>query len=582
MFKSIIRIINWTGDLKKNIYIGFIFSVLDSIFTACPLIVTGIMINLVYEDMRGISSLEMKHIFISIALILASVLVRWFCAYKKSKLQDNVAYKVSEKERLKAGEILKRVPLGYFKKHNTGEINTVLTSELSFFEMIAMSMIDMVANSYLFIIIVIICFFVINSMLGLIALVSVLLSSVGLYFINLLIKKKTPIRQKAIEEVASASLEYIRGMSIIKSYNQEGNAAKTYEKACENARKINISLEKIYVLPDSFHRIMLYLGSSAILLVVSLLMSGGVLGTDMWIMLSLYSFAMFSGVESVNNSILVTGIVNATLDNLEKISKAEYLDKDGEDISLDSYEIEFNDVHFSYENKEVIKGVSMKIPEKSSVALVGASGSGKTTLCNLVARFYDVDSGRVTVGGVDTRNFSCGSLLKNITMVFQNVYLFNDTVRANICFGKDNVSDEEMIEVAKKARCHDFIMELADGYDTVIGEGGGTLSGGEKQRISIARAMLKDAQIVILDEATASIDPENEFYIQSALTELTKDKTVITIAHRLKTIENADHIYVIDDGKVVQDGTHEDLSTIDGQYKNYIELRRKAESWNLA
>lgn len=225
--------------------------------------------------------------------------------------------------------------------------------------------------------------------------------------------------------------------------------------------------------------------------------------------------------------------------------------------------------------------VSFRIPEKSSTAIVGPSGSGKTTICSLLARFYDPNEGKILVGGHDLRELTCDSLLSNISMVFQNVYLFHDTVRANICFGKPDATEEEMIAAAKKARCHDFIMEMPNGYDTVIGEGGGTLSGGEKQRISIARAILKNAPIIILDEATASIDPENEHLIQGAITELTRGKTIITIAHRLATIQNADQILVVEDGKIEEKGTHAELLQKDGRYKRFIEIREKAEGWRI-
>lgn len=218
--------------------------------------------------------------------------------------------------------------------------------------------------------------------------------------------------------------------------------------------------------------------------------------------------------------------------------------------------------------------------ERTSTAIVGPSGSGKTTICSLVARFYDPQGGRITVGGHDLKEFTCDSLLSNVSMVFQNVYLFHDTVRANICFGKPDATEEEMIEAAKKARCHDFIMAMPDGYDTVIGEGGGTLSGGEKQRISIARAMLKGAPIIILDEATASIDPENEHLIQSAISELTKGKTIITIAHRPATIRNADQILVVEDGRIAECGTHDELIAADGLYRRFVKIREKAENSN--
>lgn len=239
-------------------------------------------------------------------------------------------------------------------------------------------------------------------------------------------------------------------------------------------------------------------------------------------------------------------------------------------------------VDFFYEKgRQILHDVTFQLPEKTTTAIVGPSGSGKSTICNLLARFYDVSGGSIRVGGHDVREFTCDSLLSNISMVFQNVYLFQDTIRNNICFGKPDATEEEMIAAAKKACCYDFIMEFPDGYDTVIGEGGGTLSGGQKQRISIARAMLKDAKIIILDEATASVDPENEHLIQEAITQLTKGKTIITIAHRLATIEQADQILVVDNGTIVQKGTHKELIAQEGKYLDFIKVREQAEGWQL-
>ena len=296
-------------------------------------------------------------------------------------------------------------------------------------------------------------------------------------------------------------------------------------------------------------------------------------------MLDMFSFMIFGSVEAMNNAAHVLEVIDATLDKLDGIEHADMIDKDGEDISLQNADIAFRDVTFSYDTVPVLRNISFSIPQGSTTAIIGPSGSGKTTICNLIARFYDVDSGEVTVGGEDVRNMTCDSLLRNISMVFQKVYLFHDTIENNIRFGNPGATREEIIEAAKKARCHDFIMALPDGYETVIGEGGSTLSGGEKQRISIARAILKNANIVILDEATASIDPENEHLIQQAISELTIGKTVIVIAHRLATIEHADQILVIDKGQVVQKGTHRQLIQQDGLYRRFITIREQAEGW---
>ena len=278
----------------------------------------------------------------------------------------------------------------------------------------------------------------------------------------------------------------------------------------------------------------------------------------------------------------VLEVIDSTLNKLDRIEQAKVIDKDGQEIDLLSADISFENVCFSYDKKPVLKNVSFTIPQGSTTAIVGPSGSGKTTICNLIARFYDVDSGTVLVGGKNVRLMTCDSLLRNISMVFQKVYLFHDSIENNIRFGNPQATAEEIIAAAKKARCHDFIMGLPDGYKTVIGEGGSTLSGGEKQRISIARAILKNAPIVILDEATASIDPENEHLIQKAISELTIGKTVIVIAHRLATIEYANQILVVDDGQIVQTGTHQQLINENGLYQRFISIREQAEGWSIA
>ena len=332
---------------------------------------------------------------------------------------------------------------------------------------------------------------------------------------------------------------------------------------------------------NCLHLFSLKAASIAIVAVAAWLTYNGSMELPTMLMLDMFSFMIFGSVEAMNNAAHVLEVIDATLDKLDGIEHADIIDKDGKDISLQNTDIAFRDVTFSYDKVPVLRNISFSIPQGSTTAIVGPSGSGKTTICNLIARFYDVDSGKVTVGGEDVRNMTCDSLLRNISMVFQKVYLFHDTIEKNIRCGNPSARKEEIIEAAKKARCHDFIMALPDGYETVIGEGGSTLSGGEKQRISIARAILKNANIVILDEATASIDPENEHLIQQAISELTIGKTVIVIAHRLATIEHGDQILVVYKGQVVQKGTHQQLVQQEGLYRRFIMIREQAEGWSI-
>ena len=355
--------------------------------------------------------------------------------------------------------------------------------------------------------------------------------------------------------------------------------------ACRDSRDINLKIEWGYIPFNAFHLLALKVASVFIAIVAFYLGMNGSIDFTSMILVELLSFHIFGSLEPISDCAHVLAIIDDALDHLDALKGESFIDADGRDIKIDNYDIEFKNVDFSYgkgaQRRKVLNDVSLKIPENTVTAIVGPSGSGKTTICNLIARFYDVDKGSVSMGGHDVREFTCDSLLSNISMVFQNVYLFHDTIRNNICFGKPGATEEEMIEAAKKACCHDFIMALPEGYDTVVGEGGGSLSGGEKQRISIARAILKDASVIILDEATASIDPENEHLIQQAISELTKGKTIVTIAHRLATIEQADQILVVDDGQIVQRGTHEELIKVPGKYKNFVDIRSKSEGWRL-
>jgi ATP-binding cassette subfamily B protein len=298
-------------------------------------------------------------------------------------------------------------------------------------------------------------------------------------------------------------------------------------------------------------------------------------------MMMISAFLVYDSLDVMSGFTALIRNINIAVTKTKEILDMPPMDIDGADIAPKNHEIEVENIGFSYDKRKIIDGISIKIPEKTTTAIVGPSGGGKTTLCNLIARFWDVDEGSVKLGGKDVREYSFDSLMRNFSFVFQRVYLFEDTVANNIRFGDPSAPMEQVIEAAKKARCHDFIMQLPDGYDTIVGEGGASLSGGEKQRISIARAIMKNAPIIILDEATANVDPENEAELTSAIEELTREKTIIMIAHRLKTVRNADQILVVDNGKIVQQGTHDQLMQQDGIYKTFVADRQEATSWKI-
>ena len=585
MFRTIRRIIRWCGDFRKRLYISFFFSFLSGLSAAAPIIYAGYIIgNVVQWQVEGFG-IPSGLWFQSFIVIFATILLRFLLDYIKARFQETISYELVARDRLAIGTALKRVSLGYFQEKDTGTILNSITTGLYTLENMGMRMIDTFVGGYLSFFCIFILLFVIHPFGALICLVGVLLSFLCLSLISRYSKRNTLVQNEVNEKLTRAAVEYTRGLPVVKSFGREGASFSAFRKACVEARKIALKIEWGFIPFNCLHLLALKL--SGIVMIISVMAAGlsGKLSLPMVLIFSLLSLTVFHSLEPIADSAHILSIINNAMDQIEALSPDNYIDENGKDISPSGYDIHFEQVQFSYgkgdEKRNVMKGVSFTAQEGTTTAIVGPSGSGKTTLCRLLARFYDVSGGRITFGGHNLKEFTCDSLLSNISMVFQNVYLFHDTVRANICFGTERASEEEMIRAAKQARCHDFIMALPEGYDTVIGEGGSTLSGGEKQRISIARAILKNAPVIILDEATASLDPENEHLIQEALTELTVGKTVIVIAHRLATIENADQILVLDDGHIVQKGTHRQLIRQEGIYQRFVKIRELAEGWSI-
>lgn len=586
MFGTVKRIINWCGTFKKNLYIGFVFSFFSGWFAAMPVIWAAYIIGKIVEKSSSNETISTAWVGRSIGILLVFIFLRFLFDYLRARFQEAISYELIARDRLAVGDAMKRVSLGYFQNMNTSTILNSITTGLHTLEGMGIRMIDNFVGGYLNFVCILLWLTYINWRAGAISVAGAAVSFVFLLVISRYSTKNAPVLAEANKDLTGATLEYARGLAVVKSFGRARASMDAMRKACRDSRDINLKIEWGYIPFNALHLLALKTASVCIAISAFYLGASGQIGFTEVILMVLLSFHVFGSLEPISDSAHVLAIIDDAFDHLDALTGESFIDSDGKDIDIHSYDIEFDHVDFSYgegaDRRQVLHDVSFKIPQNTVTAIVGPSGSGKSTICNLIARFYDADDGSVRVGGHDVKEFTCDSLLSNMSMVFQNVYLFNDTIRNNICFGKPDATEDEMIAAAKKACCHDFIMALPDGYDTVIGEGGSSLSGGEKQRISIARAILKDAPIIILDEATASVDPENEHLIQAAISELTKGKTIVTIAHRLATIEQADQILVVDDGQIVQSGTHSELANVPGRYKDFVDIRRRSEGWKIS
>ncbi len=501
-------------------------------------------------------------------------------AFSKNQ-QTHAGYFMAANERIKIGNLLKGVPMGFFNENSLGEVTGVCTTVLGNIEMLVPMVLVDIMGGLIGTVVFTAMIIIFEWRVGLVALAGIIV-----YFLVVSSMEKksaaiAPNAQKSQTALTSAVLEYVQGMGIVKSFNLSGRGDKRAQDALEYNRKSNLDMEKLMTPYTIFQELVLQIAGIAMMFVSVFCWANGTMPIANALMCIVMSFLVFGQIKLFGMGMSMLRLASASIDRTLQTEEMEQMDEKGRAFSPKGHGIEFKNVHFSYENKEILHGIDVTLPDRTTTAVIGPSGSGKTTLCNLIARFWDVDSGSVKIGGKDVREYTLESLMEQISMVFQNVYLFADTIENNIKFGRPQATHAEVVEAARKACCADFIEALPDGYDTVIGEGGASLSGGEKQRISIARAMLKDAPIVILDEATANVDPENEDRLQKAIEELTRDKTIIMIAHRLKTVRNADQILVVDEGRIVQKGKHEELIGQEGIYADFVLGRKEAIGWKL-
>lgn len=572
MLKTIKRILDLCGSYKSRLIAGIVCSLIYSVCTACSIFaILNILLN--------IRELTNDHIRNSIWILLVSIVGKCIMKYLISIYMSANGYNVFCEKRMEIGDRMKRAPMGFFSEQNLGMINTALssaTTELENFSMVAVE--NMVGGIIQAVCVMIVLLFF-NWKVALLSLIGLLLSSVTLKLIKIRTTKQAPRREASREIMVTKVLEYIRGTSVIRSFGRQPD--DEIHQVLEETKNANITMEKQVMSVVNLYKGILEVFSGLIIGYSAWLMLIGQLTFPIGVMFLVSSFMIYGQMETMGNGAFLLRVLDSSLNRMEKVMNIPVMDEGAKKIEPANCDIELKNVSFGYDSRPIIKKISLKIPQGTSTAIVGYSGSGKTTLCNLITRFWDVDSGEVLFGGHNVKEYACDDLLSNISMVFQNVYLFHDTIANNIKFGKPDATREEVKIAAKKACCYDFIMKLPDGFDTIIGEGGSTLSGGERQRISIARAILKDAPVIILDEATSSVDPENEHELLKAIEELTKGKTLISIAHRMTTVRKADQIIVLSDGEIVQQGTHKELIAQEGVYKNFLTIRTQSVGWQI-
>jgi len=571
------RFFAFSGKENRHKFIRSIFlGVLKAIFEAMKIPAIAVTLHGVLSG-----DLTVQHILISFGIMLLSVAGNAFANYRSTMLQCEAGYGTCADKRIEIAEHLKYLPMGYFNRNSLGYITSVATNSMEALADVATRVVMMVTQGILTTIFVVLMILLFDLRIGGIAVLGVLL-----YFaINSLLQKKSktiaPLKDSSDRKLVEKVLEYVQGIAEVKAYNLTGKKSRALNEAIDENSAANTKAEMAFV-PIMFLQNLTakLLGVVVAIISVAFYLNGTMELLNAVVMI-LAAFILFGALDTAGNYSALLRNVDLYVGKAQAVLNMPTMDIDGKDIIPSSYDIDVENAEFSYDKRKIIDGISIHIPQHTTTAIVGPSGGGKTTLCHLISRFWDVDKGCVKLGGVNVREYSMDSLMRNFSFVFQSVYLFQDTIANNIRFGQPDAPMEKVIEASRKACCHDFIMALPDGYDTVIGEGGASLSGGEKQRISIARAIMKDAPIIILDEATANVDPESEQELTAAIEALTKEKTILMIAHRLKTVRHADNILVIDKGRIAQSGTHEQLMEQGGIYRRFVESREQAVGWKV-
>ena len=580
MFALVKRVLDLAASFspaaRRSLIVGMVCNVLKAFFMAG-------MLGAVFWALENRDRLDGVVALQCLGILLVSVAGQYVFQYLVDIKMDAQGFDIFRDLRLRVGDRLKGAPMGYFSEQRLSAITTTLTTTLHQLEEFMTICLTGLSGGVAMAVIMSAFFLFVAWPVAAITFAGI---AVGLYVLNVLRRRATSVTREvtaAQEAMSDKVIEYARGMAVLRTFSTPDEALAAAKASFEQKRQADYRQEAAAQGVLKLYALVFNVASCAVLFAACALYLNGALPLSWALTLLVAAFMIYGELIHANDAAFLTKKIEGELDRVDEVCAIPKQDTTDAPLEPHGFDVELDGVSFAYDaDRRVIDDVSLRIPEGTTCAIVGPSGSGKTTLVNLIARFWDVDAGAVRVGGADVREGTAESLLANVSMVFQNVYLFNDTVENNIKFGVPDATHDQVVQAAKRARCHEFISALPQGYDTVLEEGGASLSGGERQRVSIARAIMKDAPIVILDEATSSVDPENEHELIAAIAELTRGKTLVSIAHRLNTVADADQIIVVDEGRIVQRGTHEELMRDAGIYRDFVSLRREAAGWRLA
>ena len=575
---SVLKMYFQFGDTYRDKLLkGLLFTLLTCMFEGLQITALWIVFSALTAN-----TLSSQTALIALGVMLVSIAGTFVCSHFKSENFCDANFSMAGRKRTEVGDTLRHLPMGYFNENSLGEVTSVMTNQLDVMQNLGGLLYMTIVGGLAFSCIIVVFLLFLDIRLGIICALTLVLFCASMELLQRYVRTTASKLTEANTKLVGAVLEYVRGISVVRAFSLVDDAEGKFSQTVDDCRDQALALEFKALRFSILQMVVSKATSVAMCLIAVGLWLSGSLDTAICLTVVVMSFMMFSRLEAAGRFSAILRNIELAMEQTNALLATPPMDEGTGVEKAEAFDIEVSDVTFGYDDRCVLDGVSLSIPAGSSCAIVGPSGSGKTTLVRLIERFWDVDSGMVTLGGRDVRDYKVDSLLQNFSTVFQGVFLFDDTIENNIKFGSPEATHEQVVDAARRACCEEFIQALPDGYDTRLGESGSSLSGGERQRLSIARAILKDAPIVVLDEATANVDPENELELQHAISELTKSKTVIMIAHRLKTVRNADQILVLDKGRIVQRGTHESLMAEGGLYADFVNMREKTVGWKIA